>query len=83
VKDGKKIKLGDSCELLKMFILSEVSVIYHDIHNVREEHWAANQSHAVMVEVSDRQKSYICCLCLPGMDVQKVEMKSKMRNQLR
>jgi len=66
-----------------MFILSEVSVIHHDIHNVREEHWAANQIHAYKVEVSDRQKSYICCLCLPGMDVHKVEMKSKIGNQLR
>ena len=39
-----------------MFILSEVREIYHELkdlsmHIVREELWAANRSHAHMVEV--------------------------------
>ena len=47
-----------SCELLCMLILAEVRVIFPwvaygwSMHIVREEHWAANQSHAYMVEVS-------------------------------
>ena len=54
------------------------------MHIVREEHWAANESHAHMVEVSaglNPQKSHmrsfncckeevhVCCPCFPGMDV--------------
>src|SRR3954467_3281930 len=44
-----------------MFVLSEVREIYHELkdlsmHIVREEHWAANRSHAYMVNVSNGQK---------------------------
>ena len=86
----RQYTLLKSCELLCMLILAEVRVIFPwvaygwSMHIVREEHWAANESHAHMVEVSAglkpqkslwdplivaKEEVHVCCLCFPGMDV--------------